>query len=100
MESTQQPDKEPVTANQAEGVDAAKKPEKKDGKAEREAKKAARLAERQGKAQKEAEYKKDPADPCADKFGDLELNRSQSDPEQRYAKKFTEVHALEESLAG
>lgn len=73
---------------------------KKDSKADREAKKAARLAERQAKTQKDAEYKKDPNDSCADKFGDLELNRSQSDPELRYAKKRTEVHEIDETFVG
>jgi hypothetical protein len=98
MENTQDPVTVPADAVVAEEV--KKGAEKKDSKAEREAKKAARLAERQGKAQKDAEFKKDPNDPCADKFGDLELNRSQSDPELRYAKKFTEVHQIDESLVG
>ena len=74
--------------------------EKKDGKAERDAKKQARLAERQAKTTKDTEYKKDPKDTCAHKFGDLELNRSQSDPELRYAKKFTEIHDIDEKLVG
>lgn len=30
----------------------------------------------------------------------MPLNRSQSDPEQRYAKKFTEVHELSEAHVG
>ena len=45
------------------------------------------------------EYKKDPNDPSADKFGELEINRSQSDPEQRYAKRYTEVHNLDQTFA-
>ena len=75
--------------------------EKKDSKAEREKKKAEKLAARQQKSQgDQQEWKKDPNDPCAAKFGDLELNRSQSDPELRYARKYTEVHELEEAHAG
>ena len=80
--------------------DAKKGGDKKNTKADRENKKAAALAARQSKVTQEKEYTKDPNDPSADKFGDRELNRSQSDPEQRYAKKFTEVHQLDESLAG
>lgn len=90
-----------TVAEAGKAVPAEEKKEKKDSKAEREKKKQERLAARQEKtqAQKE-EWKKDPNDPCADKFGDLELNRSQSDPEKRYARKFTEVHELDESMDG
>ena len=35
-----------------------------------------RLRERQEKEAKENEFVKDANDPCADKFGDLPLNRS------------------------
>lgn len=106
MESSK-PDEQEIKAQAEAAVDTTaeskKAPaEKKDSKADRDAKKQARLAERQTKTQvqKEAEFKKDPNDPCADKFGDLELNRSQSDPELRYAKKYIQVHELNESLAG
>ena len=48
----------------------------------------------------EEEYKKDPNDPSAHLFGELELNRSQSDPELRYARTFHAVKDIDESLAG
>ena len=55
----------------------AKKEEAKNEKAAREAKKNARLVARQTQgAAKIDEYTKDPNDPCADKFGDTELNQS------------------------
>lgn len=92
-------DPQPVEAVKQDGVvEDAKKG--KDSKAEREKKKQERLAQRQAKTAEAKEFVKDPNDPCAEKFGDLELNRSQSDPEQRYAKKFTEVHELDESHVG
>ena len=99
MESTAEEKK----IDQQEVVDetSGKGEEKKDSKAEREKKKADRLAARQQQSQgTQQEWKKDPNDPCAAKFGDCELNRSQSDPEIRYARKYTEVHELEESHAG
>lgn len=102
MESTSDK-KDEVEAQQAVTSEGGsqKAAEKKDSKAEREKKKAERLAARQQKSTADqGEWKKDPADSCANKFGDLELNRSQSDPELRYAKKFTEVHELDETLAG
>ncbi len=75
--------------------------EKKNSKAEREKKKEdARRAREEASKKGSQEYKKDPNDPCAHKFGDKELNRSQSDPDQRYARKFHEVHQLDETLAG
>lgn len=44
------------------------------------------------------EYVKDPNDPCAHQFGDLELIQSKIDPEDRYKKKYTKVRELDESL--
>ena len=89
------PTQDPIAAK-----DQGKKKEKgKDSKAEREALKAARLAERIAKAE-EAKKKEFTKDPLSHKFGDLELNRSQSDPELRYAKKFTQVHELDDSFIG
>jgi len=41
---------------------------------------------------------KDPNDPCANKFGDLELNKSQSNPDERYTKVYTAVKNLDASL--
>ena len=67
--------------------------EKKNSKAEREKKKEdARRAREEASKKGSEEYKKDPNDSCSHKFGDKELNRSQSDPDQRYARKFHEVH--------
>jgi len=66
---------------------------------DRDLKKAERLAARQAQASKaEDEYKKDPNDPCADKFGDLPVIKSQGDPEKRYARKWTAVKDLDEKL--
>jgi hypothetical protein len=99
MESSKTDEKK-IEEQQA-AQDGAKGDDKKDSKAEREKKKAERLAARQQKGQADqSEWKKDPNDPCAHKFGDCELNRSQSNPEVRYAKKFTEVHELNESHVG
>lgn len=110
MESTQDPkvveqDSQPATQETTIAPTTTTeegKKEKKNTKAEREAEKQRRLAERQAQAskKKEEEYRKDPNDPCADKFGDRELNRSQSDPAKRYEKKFTEVHELDDSKVG
>ena len=51
--------------------------EKKNSKAEREKKKEeARRAREEASKKGSQEYKKDPNDPCAHKFGDKELNRS------------------------
>jgi nondiscriminating aspartyl-tRNA synthetase len=84
---------------------AAKKEEKKEAakleKAAREAKKAERLAARQAKGAADAgEFVKDPNDPCADKFGDMELCRSQCDPEDRFTKVYVAVKDLNEEHAG
>ena len=99
MESTTEEKK--IDEQQAVDGTSSKGEEKKDSKAEREKKKAERLAARQQKSVgDQQEWKKDPNDSCAAKFGDCELNRSQSDPELRYAKKYTEVHELDETHAG
>jgi hypothetical protein len=45
--------------------------------------------EQRNKKVEEVEYVKDPNDPSASKFGELELNRSQSNPDERYNKVFT-----------
>ena len=42
---------------------------------------------------------KDENDPCADKFGDLPLNRSQCDPQLRFEKVYVEVKDLDASMA-
>ena len=74
---------------------------KKGGKEDREKKKKERLDARQKKAteqQPEEQYKIDPNDPCIGKFGDRELNRSQSNPDERYQVKFTAVKDLDDAL--
>ena len=43
---------------------------------------------------------KDPNDPCADKFGDMELIRSQCDPQLRFERKYVEVKDLGDEHAG
>ena len=54
------------------------------------------------KKQEEAAAKdaKDPNDPCAHKFGDRELMRSQGDPEVRFKKQFTKVASCTAALEG
>jgi aspartyl-tRNA synthetase len=102
MESSKTDEKK-IEEQQAVSQDgtSSKGEDKKDSKAEREKKKAERLAARQQKGQADQqEWKKDPNDPCASKFGDCDLNRSQSNPDERYGKKFTEVHELNETHAG
>ena len=84
---------------------AAKKEEKKEKarleKLAKEAKKAERLAARQAKGAADAgEFVKDPNDPCADKFGDMELCRSQCNPEDRFTKKYVAVKDLSDQHAG
>ena len=84
---------------------AAKKEEKKEKarleKAAKDAKKAERLAARQAKGAADAgDYVKDPNDPSADKFGDMELCRNQCDPEDRFTKIYVAVKDLEEAHAG
>lgn len=89
---------------QAEAKAAQKKQkaeEAKNEKAAREAKKAERLNQRQQKgAAESAEFVKDPNDPCADKFGDLEMCCSQCDPNDRFTKVYAAVKDLNESHAG
>ena len=58
-------------------------------KAAKEAKKQERLRKRQEEEAAKNVFVKDPNDPCADKFGDLPLNRSQCDPNLRFEKTYT-----------
>lgn len=95
MESTQDPattqpkvDQEETKSVVTDASDASGA-DKKGSKQDREKKKQERLAARQKKAADEQDLVKDPSDPSAHLFGELELNRSQSDPEKRYARKFT-----------
>jgi hypothetical protein len=69
-------------------------------KAAKEKVKNDRLKARQEEEAKKNIFVKDPNDPCADKFGDLPLNRSQCDPEARFTKVYTAVKDIDASLAG
>lgn len=66
-------------------------------KQEKDKKKQERLAARQKKA---TELVKDPNDPSAHLFGEMEVNKSQSDPDQRYEKKYTDIQHLNEEHNG
>jgi len=68
-------------------------------KAAKEAKKNERLRARQEAEAAKNVFVKDPNDPCADKFGDRELNRSQCDPEVRFQKVYTAVKDLDATKA-
>jgi membrane protein involved in colicin uptake len=68
-------------------------------KAAKEAKKKERLEARQAADAAKNVFVKDPNDPCADKFGDLPLNRSQCDPETRFTKQYTKIEQLDASKA-
>ena len=78
----------------------AKKAAALEQKAAKEAKKQERLRARQEEEAKKNMFVKDPNDPCADKFGDLELNRSQCDPETRFTKTYAKIEDLNASKAG
>ena len=79
----------------AKGKKAGKKDDKKNAK---ELAKQERLRKRQEEEAKKNEFVKDPDDRCADKFGDLPLNRSQCDPELRFQKHYVDVKNLDASL--
>ena len=49
---------------------------------------------------KEEVYVKDPNDPCATKFGDMELVMSQIDPDDRFKIVYTPISQLTETLIG
>jgi aspartyl-tRNA synthetase len=72
----------------------AKEKAKAENKAAREQKKLDRLKARQEADAKKNEFVKDPNDPCADKFGEMDLNRSQCDPELRFTRKYVAVKDL------
>ena len=97
-DQTQAQQEQPVVDNAQQTAPVEeKKAEKVNSKHQRELEKAARLAARQKPKAVEEEYKKDPNDPSAHLFGDLELNRSQSNPENRYARTWTPVKNIDES---
>ena len=96
-----QPQKKELTPEEIEEKERKKEEKKKkaqEEKAAREAKKKERLEARQKKDEKE--FVKDPNDPCANKFGDREIIRSQCDPEDRFKLIYTNVKDLNESLKG
>lgn len=65
----------------------------------RDAAKAERLAKRQKKVAAQVEENiKDPKDLSAALFGEVELNRSQGDPELRFKKVFTDIKDIDESM--
>lgn len=92
-------------------------------KAEKEAKAAAKKAEKEAKKKAKEEgveyvpekkeepkkqqravgqqaYEKDPNDPSFNLFGDLELNRSQSDPAKMYERVYTKIEDINQDLVG
>lgn len=87
-------------AAEKEAKKEAKDAAKAANKAARDAKKNERLRARQEAEAKKNEFVKDPNDPCADKFGELPLNRSQCDPELRFTRKYVAVKDLGEEHAG
>lgn len=111
MSEQKQASTEPTVEKTAEEIEAleAEKKAKKEAKAEtgknekaaREAKKQERLAARQtAEAAKKADFVKDPNDPCADKFGDMEIIRSQCDPELRFTRLYIEIKNITEEHIG
>jgi len=101
MES--KPEDQQQASAPAEGVVHEKKTAEQ-RKAEKEAKKLEKAAKKaqKGKAGQgqESEFVKDPNDPSADKFGDMELIRSQISAEERHAKKYIEIKDIDDSLDG
>lgn len=98
-------------AKQDGGAKAEKKGDKKEGKKGKKEKEEAAPGEKKLTAKELRLLKKqeeaaaadaavDPNDPCAHKFGNRELNRSQGDPEARFTKKFTKVEDLTPALDG
>lgn len=101
--ATEQVEKTPEQLEAEAAAKKAKQEAKKkaaaEQKAAKEMKKQERLRKRQEEEAKKNEFVKDPNDPCADKFGDLELNRSQCDPETRFTKQYTKLEQLDASKA-
>lgn len=58
------------------------------------------MDQRQKEEEEKNRFVKDPNDPCADKFGDLELNQSQHDPEIRFSKKYVKISDIGPKSAG
>lgn len=66
----------------------------------KKAEQAKKKAEKAAEIAKANEFVKDPNDPCADKFGDVEMNTSQCDPEIRFTKKYTAIADINDDLIG
>lgn len=85
-------------AAKLEAEKKAKKEAKKEAamaeKAAKEKKKADRLADRNAATALSKVFVKDPNDPCADKFGEMDIIRSQCDPELRFTRKYVEIKNL------
>eukprot|EP01022_Parablepharisma_sp_SALTPOND_P015667 TRINITY_DN2242_c0_g1_i1.p1 TRINITY_DN2242_c0_g1~~TRINITY_DN2242_c0_g1_i1.p1 ORF type:complete len:654 (+),score=86.90 TRINITY_DN2242_c0_g1_i1:102-2063(+) len=84
----------PVEEKKAEPKKKKEKKSKEDKKQKQD-----RKAKKEKKAQEEV-YVKDPNDPCAHKFGDMELIMSQADAEIRFKVSYTSVGDLTEELQG
>lgn len=83
-----------------EGGEGKKKKEKAKGPSAKDLKKMERLRKKQEEEAKKNELVKDPNDPAADRFGEMELIRSQCDPELRHERKYTAVKDLNDDLIG
>lgn len=79
-------------------VESTAEPESK-GEPKKKKEKKVKKEKKEKKVQEEV-YVKDPNDPCASKFGDMDLIVSQCDPEESYKIKYTSVHELDEKLDG
>lgn len=101
MENTEQNPAVEKTPEQIAAEKEAKKAQKEAAaaanKAAKDAKKAERMAKRE--AQQANAVNKDD-DPCADKYGDMELIRSQCNPEDRFTKVYVQIKDIDESYVG
>ena len=96
--------KAPLTEEEQAAKDALKKERQEAAKLEKaakEAKKKERLEARNAGAKKAAgDYVKDPNDPSASKFGDMDIIKSQCDPEMRFWMKYHMVSELTDDVVG
>ena len=89
----------PVEAPENKEEDAKKEQKKRDKKKEKADKKKSKQERKDKKAQEEV-YVKDPNDPCASKFGDMELIVSKCNPEEAFKIVYTPIANLTEELDG
>ena len=89
------PPKDPKEEPPKDPKEEPKMSKKQENKEKRKAEKLKKAME-----QKEKELKVEEDDPCKTKYGDLPLNRSQGDPEDRYKIKYTPIKEIEEKLVG